>query len=199
MKAVISVICFLSYFRLGGPNEFTTGNFENLCKAWREKQYFSLGVAMPGNLPPYSKNLTALAHNWGFLTGAAVLREQPDLFDRLVILNVNSLPDGELTPSRFPNLALACIYLFEGSCCLSITTGKRSETLPGQPCPYTLYEFRSSTSSSATMRGSSPFPRRCSCSRTSSLSPSCGPCSIPRTRESLTNHSIKLCLLSGNW
>ena len=63
---------------------------------------------MPGNLPPYSKNLTALAHNWGFLTGAAVLREQPDLFDRLVILNVNSLPDGELTPSRFPNLALAC-------------------------------------------------------------------------------------------
>ena len=154
---------------------------------------------MPGNLPPYSKNLTALAHNWGFLTGAAVLREQPDLFDRLVILNVNSLPDGELTPSRFPNLALACIYLFEGSCCLSITTGKRCETLPGQPCPYTLYEFRSSTSSSATMRGSSPFPRRCSCSRTSSLSPSCGPCSIPRTRESLTNHSIKLSLLYFVW
>ena len=50
--------------------------------------------------------MTALAHNWGFLTAAACLREQPDLFDRLVILNVNSLPDGELVPSRFPNLAM---------------------------------------------------------------------------------------------
>ena len=55
---------------------------------------------------PTSKNVTLLAHNWGFLTGAAVIREQPDLFDRLVILNVNSLPDGELVPSRFPNLAM---------------------------------------------------------------------------------------------
>ena len=50
--------------------------------------------------------MTLLAHNWGFLTGAAVIREHPDLFDRLVILNVNSLPDGELVPSRFPNLAM---------------------------------------------------------------------------------------------
>ena len=74
---------------------------------------------MPSNLPPYSKNVTALAHNWGFLTGAAVLREQPDLFDRLVILNVNSLPDGELTPSRFPNLALACICLMNLVACQS--------------------------------------------------------------------------------
>ena len=57
------------------------------------------------------KNVTLVAHNWGFLSGAAVIREQPDLFDRLVILNVNSLPDGELVPSRFPNLALASIML----------------------------------------------------------------------------------------
>ena len=59
--------------------------------------------------------MTLLAHNWGFLTGAAVIREKPDLFDRLVILNVNSLPDGELVPSRFPNLALeSIILLFKG-------------------------------------------------------------------------------------
>ena len=53
--------------------------------------------------------MTLLGHNWGFLSGSAVMREQPDLFDRLVILNVNSLPDGELVPQRFPSLALASV------------------------------------------------------------------------------------------
>ena len=30
-----------------------------------------------------------------------IITDQPDLFDRLVILNVNNLPDGELDLKRF--------------------------------------------------------------------------------------------------
>jgi haloalkane dehalogenase len=52
------------------------------------------------------KNTTLLAHNWGLLSGAAVIRDNPDLFHRLIIMNVNSFPDGELVPSRFPSLPL---------------------------------------------------------------------------------------------
>ena len=42
-----------------------------------------------------------IGHNWGFLAGIHVLQSYPNWFDSLVILNTNSLPDGEVDPSRF--------------------------------------------------------------------------------------------------
>lgn len=48
-----------------------------------------------------STNLTLVGHNWGLLFGAAVLKDRPDLFQRLVILNTNSLPDSEVDPRRY--------------------------------------------------------------------------------------------------
>ena len=44
-----------------------------------------------------------VGHNWGFLFGAAVLKDRPDLFQRLAILNTNNLPDGELDYRRYPD------------------------------------------------------------------------------------------------
>ena len=55
--------------------------------------------------------MTLVGHNWGFLAGIHVLRDHPDWFDSLVILNTNNLPDGEVDSKRFPGLASYLKYL----------------------------------------------------------------------------------------
>ena len=45
------------------------------------------------------KKITLVGHNWGFLTGIHILKDHPDWFKRLVILNTNNLPDGEVRNS----------------------------------------------------------------------------------------------------
>merc|ERR1719328_963240 len=54
-----------------------------------------------GIFEKYNTNITLVGHNWGFLLGAAIIKDHPELFDRLVILNVNNLPDGEIDLQRF--------------------------------------------------------------------------------------------------
>jgi len=52
-----------------------------------------------------SQEVILLGHNWGWMVGAALAREEPDLFSKLVILNTNNLPDGEAEISRYRNIA----------------------------------------------------------------------------------------------
>ena len=42
-----------------------------------------------------------VGHNWGALLGSSLVKDRPDWFSRLVILNTNNLPDGEVNPDRF--------------------------------------------------------------------------------------------------
>jgi pimeloyl-ACP methyl ester carboxylesterase len=46
--------------------------------------------------------VTLVGHNWGAMLGSSIIKDHPDWFDRLVILNTNNLPDGEVSPRRFP-------------------------------------------------------------------------------------------------
>ncbi len=80
-----------------------------------------LGLSESGDYRGH-KNVTLLGHNWGFLAGAAVMRERPNMFDRLIILNVNSLPDGELSLSRFPSLTLFNKFLIYDAFFLTFPT-----------------------------------------------------------------------------
>lgn len=50
-----------------------------------------------------NKTVTLVGHNWGWMVGAAVAKDFPKAFDRLVILNTNNMPDGELSPGRYPS------------------------------------------------------------------------------------------------
>jgi haloalkane dehalogenase len=49
--------------------------------------------------------VTLVGHNWGWMVGAALAREKPSLFSKLVILNTNNLPDGEADVSRYQSLS----------------------------------------------------------------------------------------------
>ena len=49
-----------------------------------------------------STRLTLVGHNWGSMIGSSLIKDHPDWFSRLVILNTNNLPDGEVHRSRFP-------------------------------------------------------------------------------------------------
>lgn len=63
------------------------------------------------NLNSVTKNITLVGHNWGFLLGASLMKDHPQLFHRLVILNTNNLPNGELEPTRYKNLVIFGKYL----------------------------------------------------------------------------------------
>jgi len=52
-----------------------------------------------------TKQVTLVGHNWGWMVGAAIAREKPYLFSKLVILNTNNLPDGEALLSRYRNIS----------------------------------------------------------------------------------------------
>jgi pimeloyl-ACP methyl ester carboxylesterase len=49
----------------------------------------------------HSNNLTLVGHNWGSMLGSSLIKDHPDWFSRLVILNTNNLPDGEVDRKRF--------------------------------------------------------------------------------------------------
>ena len=48
--------------------------------------------------------VTLVGHNWGWMVGAGVARLRPGLFSKLLILNTNSLPDGEVELGRYRHL-----------------------------------------------------------------------------------------------
>jgi len=52
-----------------------------------------------------SQEVILVGHNWGWMVGAAVAREQPELFSKLVIMNTNNVPDGEALVSRYRNIS----------------------------------------------------------------------------------------------
>jgi len=58
-----------------------------------------------------NKTVTLVGHNWGFLLGATLLKDNPTLFRRIVILNTNNLPDGEVDFKRFKSITQFCKYL----------------------------------------------------------------------------------------
>lgn len=58
------------------------------------------------NLDKTNTNLTLVGVDWGFLAGSNVMKDNPEMFQRLVILNTNSLPDGDTNRKRFPNTIL---------------------------------------------------------------------------------------------
>eukprot|EP00088_Acartia_fossae_P069752 TRINITY_DN9189_c0_g1_i7.p1 TRINITY_DN9189_c0_g1~~TRINITY_DN9189_c0_g1_i7.p1 ORF type:complete len:414 (+),score=23.63 TRINITY_DN9189_c0_g1_i7:67-1308(+) len=51
------------------------------------------------------QNLVLVGHNWGWMIGAGLAKDYPNLFNKFVILNTNNLPDGELVPQRYRNMA----------------------------------------------------------------------------------------------
>eukprot|EP00092_Neocalanus_flemingeri_P041597 GFUD01045302.1.p1 GENE.GFUD01045302.1~~GFUD01045302.1.p1 ORF type:complete len:386 (+),score=100.54 GFUD01045302.1:92-1249(+) len=51
------------------------------------------------------QQVTLLGHNWGWMVGAGLARERPELFSKLVILNTNNLPDGEAEVARYENIS----------------------------------------------------------------------------------------------
>ena len=55
--------------------------------------------------------VTVVGHNWGWMVGAALARVRPANIARLVILNTNNLPDGELEPSRYSSPASLARFL----------------------------------------------------------------------------------------
>ena len=62
----------------------------------------SVHIDIPLCFVSVTKDVTLIGHNWGFLAGIHVVRKHPDLFDSIVILNTNSLPDGEIDRNRYP-------------------------------------------------------------------------------------------------
>lgn len=58
------------------------------------------------NLHNTNKKITLIGHNWGFLLGASFMKDHPSLFHRLVILNTNNLPDGEVEVQRYKNVKI---------------------------------------------------------------------------------------------
>jgi len=50
-------------------------------------------------------HLTLVGHNWGWMIGAGLAKDFPNLFNRFVILNTNNLPNGELSVSRYRNVS----------------------------------------------------------------------------------------------
>jgi len=50
-----------------------------------------------------NKTVTLVGHNWGWMIGASIARDFPSTFSKLVILNTNNLPDGEVSPGRYPS------------------------------------------------------------------------------------------------
>jgi pimeloyl-ACP methyl ester carboxylesterase len=53
---------------------------------------------------PPGQQVVLVGHNWGWMVGAEMARQRPDLFSRLVILNTNNLPDGEAALGRYRSL-----------------------------------------------------------------------------------------------
>ena len=47
------------------------------------------------------QEVVLVGHNWGWMVGAGLARLRPDLFSKLVILNTNNLPDGEMDLTRY--------------------------------------------------------------------------------------------------
>ena len=60
----------------------------------------SLGLGEGG------RQVVLVGHNWGWMVGAEMARRRPGLFSRLVILNTNNLPDGEVEVARYSSVAL---------------------------------------------------------------------------------------------
>ena len=52
-----------------------------------------------------------VGHNWGWMVGAGVARLRPDLFSKLVILNTNNLPDGEVDLDRYSSTSTLARFL----------------------------------------------------------------------------------------
>ena len=53
------------------------------------------------NIDGNNQQVVFVGHNWGWMVGAGLARLRPDLFSKLVILNTNNLPDGELDTNRY--------------------------------------------------------------------------------------------------
>jgi len=47
------------------------------------------------------RDLVLVGHNWGWMIGAGLAKENPNLFKKFVILNTNNVPDGEIDLHRY--------------------------------------------------------------------------------------------------
>lgn len=57
--------------------------------------------ALVDSLGLQGREVVLVGHNWGWMVGAGLARDRPDLFSKLVVLNTNNLPDGEILPGRY--------------------------------------------------------------------------------------------------
>ena len=63
------------------------------------------------NIDGRGQQVVFVGHNWGWMVGAGVARVRPHLFSKLVILNTNNLPDGELELDRYTNSSTLVRFL----------------------------------------------------------------------------------------
>ena len=63
------------------------------------------------NIDGSSRQVVFVGHNWGWMVGAGVARVRPHLFSKLVILNTNNLPDGEVELGRYTNTSTLARFL----------------------------------------------------------------------------------------
>jgi len=61
----------------------------------------TLGIVLSQVKPQIHGRLSLIGHNWGWMIGAGFAKDNPARVDRLIILNTNNVPDGELVPSRY--------------------------------------------------------------------------------------------------
>ena len=63
------------------------------------------------NIDGTQQKVVLVGHNWGWMIGAGVARLRPDLFSKLVILNTNNLPDGEVDLQRYSEFSTLSRFL----------------------------------------------------------------------------------------
>ena len=63
------------------------------------------------NIAGSHQKVVFVGHNWGWMVGAGLARLRPELFSKLVILNTNNLPDGEVDTHRYSQTSTLTKFL----------------------------------------------------------------------------------------
>ena len=92
------------------------------------------------------------------MVGSALAKDSPSLFSKLVVLNTNNLPDGEILPSRYPSLSTWARFMVMNSFFLFFRASM-DLLRTWFPLSLLLHSLNSSYSPSLVAAMLSPWPR----------------------------------------